>query len=141
MRQWVALILLFSSLPSWAEMKQFGNYQVHYSVFTTDFLLPDVAAAYNITRAADRAMINISVRQSQRDHYTVAVKGRVVGTISDLVHRKPLEFREIVEQDALYYIADFEFINEETLYFDIDVTPADESAVLSVEFQQKLYVD
>jgi hypothetical protein len=43
------------------QFEQVGDYQIHYNTFTTSFLQPQVAKAYNIVRSRYQAMINISV--------------------------------------------------------------------------------
>jgi len=131
---WVLLALLATAAR--AETRQFGAYELHYSVFTSDFLQPDIAAAYGIVRAKDRALLNVAVR---RDGATVGAT--LAGTRSDLIRKTPLEFREIREEQAVYYIAEFGFVDGETVYFDISVLPAGETRPLVLQFQQVLYAD
>jgi hypothetical protein len=122
-----------------AEMRQYGSFEVHYSVFTSSFLQPAIAAAYGIVRAKDRALINIAVRQGTGD--TATVSAVLSGTRGDLIHKTPLEFREVREGQAVYYIAEFAFVPEETQYFDIAILPAGETRPLVLQFNQVLYAD
>lgn len=133
------LLMLTGICTASAESTRFGDYEVHEIIFTTDFLQPDVAAAYKVTRAGDRALLNISVRQHLPEGGDQAVRASVSGTRSDLIHKTPLEFQEIVEQGAVYYIAEFGFIDEEVLYFDIKVRPEGQSSTFDLSFQKKLY--
>jgi len=136
----MAAVVMLGNVAAHADPQAFGDYDVYQNIFTTDFLQPGVARAYGVTRANDHALINISVRKRLPTGGDEAVAASVSGTLGDLIHKHELEFREIVEQGAIYYIAEFEFINEETLYFDIKVTPASETATFKLDFQKKLYV-
>jgi len=131
-----ALIVLATAAR--AESRQFGDYDAHYSVFASSFLQPAVASAYGIVRARDRAVLNIALRQRSQDS---AVAARVSGTRGDLIHKHPLVFREVREDGAIYYLADFPFINGETLYFEIDIGPEADSGTLKLRFEKVLYVD
>jgi hypothetical protein len=121
-----------------AESRQFGDYDAHYSVFASSFLQPAVASAYGIVRANDRAVLNIALRQRSLDK---AVAARVTGTRGDLIYKHPLEFREVREDGAIYYLADFPFLNDETLYFEVDIGPEEDSGTLKLRFEKVLYVD
>jgi hypothetical protein len=124
-----------------AETQQFGAYEVHYSVFVSSFLQPAVAESYGIVRARDRAVLNIAVRLRGRDGATRAVASTLDGTRGDLIYKEALRFREIREQDVVYYLADFQFIEGETHYFDIRVRPEGETGELGLQFSKTLYED
>ena len=132
-----ALLLALLATAARAEMRQYGSFEVHYSVFSSSFLQPDVAAAYGIVRAKDRALINIAVRRGTGDAATVSAA--VSGTRGDLIHKTPLGFREIREEQAVYYIAEFDFVSGETQYFDIAILPAGEARPLVMQFNHALY--
>lgn len=148
-RSWkdVALFMLLLgaglALPARAaaETQQFGAYEVHYSVFVSSFLQPVVAESYGIVRASDRAVLNIAVRLRGRDGATRAVASTMSGSRGDLIRKEALRFREIREQGAVYYLADFPFIEGETHYFDIRVRPEGEPGELRLQFSKTLYED
>ncbi len=131
----LACCLLWASAAQ-AETRQFGAFEMHYSVFASSFLQPDIAAAYGIVRGSDRGVLNIALRRG-----TEAVEARVSGTRGDLIRKEELVFRTIREDGAIYYIAEFGFDSAETGYFDISVTPEGETTPLRLEFQQALHAD
>jgi Domain of unknown function (DUF4426) len=133
------LLLALLACAGRAELRQFGSFEVHYSVFGSSFLQPDIAAAYGIVRAKDRAVINIAIRRGAGDAATVPAV--LTGTRGDLIRKTPLEFREIREQQAVYYIAEFGFLDGETQYFELEIRPAGEAQPLALEFSQVLYAD
>ena len=116
----------------------FGDYTVYYSVFNSTFIQPDVARAANIVRGDDRALVNISVRKkiAQGDEAATAT---VTGVSNDLMRDFPLEFAEIKEPGAIYYLAQFDHFNEETRRFSIKVKVADQNAPFEIKFTQKLW--
>lgn len=126
--------------PAIASSQTFGAYTVHYSLVPSTFLGAEVAAAYEIVRAANRTMINISVRR-QIDAGDRAQSAIVNGKYSDLIQSKPLAFREIREEGAIYYIAEFRHGNRETLRFDISVQPDPNAPARTITFSRELHTE
>ncbi|XQW83969.1 DUF4426 domain-containing protein [Thalassotalea piscium] len=138
----VSLILLMMSLSFYASadnMKKLGNMNVHYIAIGSTFLTPEIAKAYNIERSRFNGLINISVMDN-----TVADKPAktvtITGTAKNLVgQKKTLEFTEVKEGDAIYYLAQVNYRNDETIIFDLSITDGKETQTLN--FSQKFYVD
>ncbi|MDX9873844.1 MAG: DUF4426 domain-containing protein [Spongiibacteraceae bacterium] len=118
----------------------FGPYTVHYSLFPSTFLSAEVATAYEIVRAADRAVLNISVRRDTGDGNDRAQTAVVTGKYSDLIQSKSLTFREIREEGAIYYIAQFRHSDRETLRFDISVQPDPNAPARTITFTREMHV-
>ncbi len=102
--------------------KAFGDYVVYYNAFPSTTLLPAIAADYKIERGNDIAFINIAVR-NKAGGGDMAQAVTIKGTFSDLIHSQPLKFREIREQNAIYYIAQARYGNRDVLRFDVQVEP------------------
>lgn len=141
----VLLTLLACLLPalSWAQetVSTFGDYQVHYNVFNSSFIQPDIAEVYGITRAGDQALINIALTRATAGGSTYGLPATVTGVARNLMQQQtPLTFKEISEPDATYYIAALRFTNEDILHFDIEVT-VDGQPPFKLTFSRKLYVD
>jgi hypothetical protein len=135
-------LLSLLALPAAAQnAERFGDYEVHYSVVYTTFLTPEVASQYQLVRARDRAILNIAIRQHQSDGSTIAQSAKLEGRSWDLFQNTFLEFQEIREGDAIYYIADFEFSDAEIRFFTIALAPAGVQRSHQLKFQRKLYVD
>jgi len=119
--------------------KKFGDDTVHFSVLNTSFLSPQIARSYGIVRGKNKFLINIAVRR-QAGLSSVALRAQASGSQSDLIHRTPLEFREIIEQDAIYYIAEFAISNDERRDFRLQIT-VDDKPSYDIQFNKMLYVD
>ncbi len=117
-----------------------NTYELFYSLVPSTFLSDSIASAYGITRANNRMLVNVSLREQLAEGGTREQQARVSGSYSDLIQKKPLEFREVREQGAIYYLAEFRHGNRETLRFDIAVTTPD-GVSKSVTFTRTLYVD
>jgi hypothetical protein len=125
----------------WAQQSEtFGPFELHYSVVNTTFLDPAVAATYGITRGEKRAILNLAVRENLADG-SVARPMQLQGRTWDLIQKQTLEFREVREGDAIYYIAEFSFINEEWRFFEIDFRPEGAAQSYTFEFKHQLYVN
>ena len=136
---WLA-VLPCAGLAQTAE--RFGPYELHYSVVNTTFLDPRVAEAYGITRSQKRAIVNLSLQEHQEGGGTAARAMALEGHLRDLIQsRRNLEFREIREGDAIYYIAEFPFINEEWLFFEIEFRPEGGGQSYTHSFKRQLYRD
>ena len=140
-----ALLLGLALLPCVGlaqESERFGPYELHYSVVNTTFLDPAVAAGYGITRGQQRAIVNLSLRQHREKGATKAHAMTLEGRVRDLIQtQRKLEFREIRESDAIYYIAEFPFINEEWLFFTIEFQPEGSDRTYTHSFKRQLYRD
>ena len=134
------LALLLASGASAERSQTVGDYTVHYSVVTTTFIEPDTAAAYNIVRGRERALINIALRH-QVEGVDKPSAARIEGRTWDLFQNRHLEFREIREQQAIYYIADFDFTDTEWRFFNLNILPEGEEYSFPLNFKQRIYVD
>ena len=136
------LITALLSITLNAEQKKtFGDYDVHYSVVNSTFIAPDIVKNYGITRGKDRALVNIAIRKRQPKGRTKAQRGLVTGKSPDLIHSAPLDFTEINEQDAIYYLAELRFNNKEMRTFTIKVQPDPNIAAYTLKFSKTLYID
>ena len=136
-RRLVALLcMILIALPAHAEqMKQFGQYEVHYIAIPTTFLQPEVAHKYNLTRASNRLLINVSILD-QGDPVAAQVTGLARNLLSQ---SKDLTFTEVREGPAIYYIASMTHSAEDHQNFEINVTLPDGSQG-QVKFHQKVFL-
>ena len=138
----IAISLLFFSAITYAqESFEYISppYEVYYSVFNSTFVTPDVAKAYQLTRGKDIAMVNVSVRKNTDSGKNIEKRAVVSGTKSDLIHVISLDFIEIEEKDAIYYLASFKFNHKEALNFNIEVQPDRNKAPINIKFRKALY--
>lgn len=122
------------------QSEMFGPYELHYSVVNTTFLAPAVAATYGITRGKKRAILTLAIREHLADGSetrTTVLQGKTW----DLIQNQPLEFLEIREGEAVYYIAEFKFINEEWRFFEVDFRPEGATETYTFKFKHQLYID
>ena len=63
------------------------------------------------------------------------------GRTWDLIQNQPLEFVEIREGTAVYYIADFKFINEEWRFFEVTFRPEGADQTHTFQFKHQLYFE
>jgi hypothetical protein len=135
------LWLLCFAMPASAQQSEmFGPYELHYSVVNTTFLEPKVAATYGITRGKKRAILNLAVRE----HLTEGTEARTLlieGRTWDLIQNQFLSFKEVREGPAIYYIAEFKFINEEWRFFEVDFRPEGADKTYTFKFKHQLYIN
>lgn len=131
--------LTFSFAAKAENMKKLGNMDVHYMAIGASFLTPQVAKAYGIERSKYNALINISVMDNTKPNKP-AKKVAIMGTALNLTGQyKRLEFEEVKEGDAIYYLAQLGFRDKEKVKFELTITDGVETQTL--EFNQTFYVD
>lgn len=137
------LLLLWQALPATAQQsKMFGPYELHYSVVNTTFIEAKVAATYGITRGEERAILNLSVREHLATNETVARPMQLKGSSRDLLQKlDTLEFQEIREGPAIYYIAEVKFLNEEYRFFEVYFRPEGAEQTYTFELKHRMYKD
>ncbi|MBH3403617.1 DUF4426 domain-containing protein [Pseudomonas glycinae] len=111
----------------------FGDVTVHYNTFNSTFLTPDIAKAAELIRSKNQGVINVSVIKDGKP-----LIAQVTGTVKDLTSQSvPLTFRQITEQGAIYYIAQYPVEQQETRTFEIKVQTGDK--INTLNFNQELF--
>ena len=111
----------------------FGDTTVHYSTFISTFLQPDIAKAAELVRSKNQGVINISVIKAGKPVVT-----QVSGSVKDLTSNSiPLKFKQVNEQGAIYYLAQFPVEQQETRTFTINVDTGGKTETIS--FNQELF--
>ena len=133
------MLTAFSAFADDKPFKEFGDNRVYYSAFNSSFIDPDIAGLHNISRGKDKGLVNIAVVPEGGKSGETAL---VSGTANDLLQRQQiLDFVEIREGDAVYYLAPFSFENEDPLTINISVRPAGASTTHEFSFQRTFYHD
>ena len=134
----LGLLLLCLPIGLQAEqMAHFGDWQIHYVVFPSSFLSPTIADDYAIKRGKDVAVINISVLDRDSNGAPANITGQATNLLGQISH---LEFRQIREGGAIYYLAEIRHTDQEVVRFRFAITPPD-AGTFDLKFQKKLYWD
>lgn len=135
----ISFVACAQPTPELVTDQVFGDYRVVFSAFNSSFVQPDVASQYNITRGRNRGLVNIVLVEGDN---TVGRAALVEGSATDLMSRRQtLEFFEVREGDAVYYLAPFTFSQKDPLTFNINVRAAEDGAVMPVSFRRTFYRD
>ncbi|GAB3111323.1 DUF4426 domain-containing protein [Aestuariicella hydrocarbonica] len=120
--------------------QSFGEYTVLFTVFNSSFIPPEVASTYNLTRGKGQSLVNVALIKSNTEGNTNGLPAEVSGSVTNLMQQqKKLEFIEISEQDAVYYLAPLRVSSEEVLHFNIEVKH--KGKTYPVSFSKKLYAE
>ncbi len=119
------------------QMEQFGDWQIHYVVFPSSFLTPAIANNYGITRAKNIGIVNISVLDQDGNGAPASVSGHATNLLGQM---SQLDFREVREGPAVYYLAEIRHTDQEVVRFSFAITPPG-AATFDLKFQKKLYWD
>lgn len=120
-------------------MKKLGSMDVHYMAIGSTFFTPEIAKVYGITRSRYNGLINISVLDNTKignPAKTVSITGKAKNNLGQF---KTIEFSEVKEGNAIYYLAQIKYNNEETIHFTLAINDGKEQQTL--KFSQKFYVD
>lgn len=124
------------------QAEDLGRYRVHYSAINTSQLSPEVARAFSIQRSTSQALLNLAVLRKREGGMDEPARARIqVEAVNIAGQRRPIEMREVTEQEAIYYIGTFRIHNEERITFHIQVAPEDPSEPAhTFRFQQQFFV-
>jgi len=147
----LTMLMLTTSISSVAQISQpkeiqtsqkFGEYTVHYNVFNSKMVPAQIADTYKLTRGKDSVLLNISLTKTEEGKTTLGIPAKVSAKAINLMQQtKVIEFLEIKEPDATYYLAPFRHTNEEDIRFEVSVLPEGESKPLNVSFTRRLFTE
>jgi hypothetical protein len=110
---------------------------VYYNVFNSTMIPSEVARIHKLVRSDDRVYVNIALVRKDGGY---GIPALVSGYHRNLMQQKfELEFMEIKEPTATYYLAPIRFNNEEILHIDINISSIDQSDSGSFTITKKLY--
>jgi hypothetical protein len=128
------------SLAEYENYKDFGDYLLHVNALGTNQLPPEVAQSAGIVRSDNRGMLNVVILKKLEASEDQPWAGAVKVAAANLAGQfRSIDMRKVTEQDAIYYIGEFAVSNQETLVFDIDVVPENETRRLAVRFTKQFY--
>jgi len=135
----LSLSFSFVSGASAENMKKLGSMNVHYMAIGSTFFTPEIAKVYGITRSRYNGLVNISVLDNTKTGNpakTVTINGQAKNNLGQF---KSLDFKEVKEGNAIYYLAQISYNHEETIHFNLTINDGKEQQIL--KFSQKFYVD
>jgi hypothetical protein len=135
------LLLAFTPFTVHAEQSQsFGDYVIHYNAFATGDLTPDIAKTYGITRSKNRALLNVTVLKKSLGTVGQPVTATIKATATNMSRQlQTLDPREVHEGNAIYYLAEVTISDQETMDFNIDVTPTGHDQTAHIQFRQQFF--
>ena len=104
------------------QFQQVGEYEVHYIVIPTLSLRAEIADRYGVTRSDAKALLNVSILR----HGTQPTAAVLEGTATNLLGQiQSLQFQEVREGPAIYYLALVRHSDEEMFRFKVDLALPD----------------
>lgn len=135
-----ATLLLLTLIPGSAmaeQKKQLGTWDVHYIAMPSTLVEPAIAKSYNIERSKFNGLVNISVLNSKdQKAQQVTISGNAKNLLGQ---QKSLTFQQVVEGEAVYYLAQLPYRNEERFTLSIDISQGNQSQQL--KFEHTFYVE
>ena len=129
--------LVIGSVSQAENAKEYADHIVYYNAFPTDSLPSQMTKQYGLKRSKNYAMINISVMEKAAGIPT-GVKSKVTGNLKNLMGQsRAIEFREIKEGAAIYYIAQIGIQTKEVVNFNIDIVPEGSSEKYDIKFSKQ----
>lgn len=117
-----ALLLFIAAILCRADVADHGPYRIHYTTFKSTLIPPEVASVHGIKRSDNLIVLNVSIRKGEAPSRAV-ISGEVLNLLNQ---RFDLEFDEVIEADAIYYLASHIAMEQDILRFSITVQPPGE---------------
>jgi hypothetical protein len=138
----IMMLLLVPLFASAENSTHTGGYTIHHNALTTESLPAQVASAYGLQRSKSRALLNVSVIRDQPGTMGTPVRAEIRAVARTLYGQiRPIEMREVVEDQAIYYIADFPVANREMLHFEFEIMPEGGRYPLRANMRQEFYTN
>lgn len=135
-------VQIFNSGNAIANEHTVGEFTVHYSLVNSSMLEPKVATQYGIKRSKNIALLNISIIKKSDEEMGTPVIANVFGNGKNLIGQlKELAFKEVKEENAIYYLATFAIRHGERLSFDLQVQPEKQGKLIPIKFKQEVFAD
>ena len=107
----VLIFIAFINSAFAENMQKLGDMNVHYIALGSTFLTPTIAKTYGIERSRYNGLVNISVLDANlkgNPAKTVLISGTARNNIGQ---EKTLDFKEVKEGNAIYYLAQLHYSN------------------------------
>ncbi|MFT4676148.1 MAG: hypothetical protein ACJAX5_003164 [Patiriisocius sp.] len=124
---------LLVSLPLSAETVQWRGYEIHYTTFNSLLIPQEVAQAHNIVRSKYRIVTNVSILK-EGDPSPATVTGFNSNLLNQLFQ---MEFDEVTEKSAIYYLSNQLIDERDSLRFTITVQPFAEDEAYELKFMRQ----
>jgi hypothetical protein len=141
------------TLPAWAMClalaapagaegsRDLGNVIVHFSTMPSTMVTTEVARAHAITRSKNRHLLTVSVLEKRPDGLGQPVPARVAARAINLNGQlRGIPLREVREGGAIYYLGEVRISGEETLDFELEITPPG-GETQGIRFRKQLLAD
>jgi hypothetical protein len=132
----LAIALLCFGLTCKAEQRiETGPYDIYYTAFPSMLVPAETAQQHKITRSPNRILLNIAVRNDE-----TPTQVGITGTSLNLLNQsQTLNFAEIKEQSAIYYLAEVINHEQDTLRFSITIEFPTDHPSYELTFQRQYY--
>ncbi len=129
----IGLIVVLASTLARAETIAWQGYDIHYTTFSSLLIPQEVAAAHEIDRSKNRIVTNISIlRVGQPQSATIT------GHHSNLLNQLySMDFVEVNESSAIYYLANQLIDERDTIRFDINIKPNNSVESYNLKFMRQ----
>ena len=118
----------------------FGNVKIFHNLIPTSTLSPKMAKLFGIQRAPNLSYANISVRTKDDTLIGKPVAATIKATaVNEIGQVRFIEFKEVKEPDAIYYIAVIKHGDDETIRINADVIVHNDYKKHQIRFQRRLF--
>ena len=115
------LLLTVGGLFCSAETVRHGEIDIHYTAFPSTIIAAEAAQAHDIVRSENKIIVNVSIKQRD-EPAKVQLAGEVINLLEQVIK---LNFTEVQEDSAIYYLATHISRPKDVLRFNLFVTPLD----------------
>ena len=116
-----------------AEKVSWQGYEIHYTTFSSLLIPQEIAATHNIARAKNRIVTNVSILKDGEPQ-----KATISGHNSNLLNQLyTMNFSEVTETTAIYYLANQLIDERDTIRFDLQIQPEGREDQFSLKFMRQ----
>ena len=118
-----------------AEVVNWQGFNIHYTTLNSMLIPNEVALAHGIVRSKRRIITNIAVRKGDQS-VSAQLSGTSVNLLSQL---STMEFSEVDEAGAIYYLSNQLVDERDRLVFNIDIQPTTHAETFHLKFVRQYH--
>lgn len=146
--KWLSLICAFAlsftlapavSADATETSRETDTHIFYFNVLNSAFLTPEIAQQYGINRSNYRAVLNLAVHEKTAAG-SKAIPVILEGSVTNIVQQqRALEFQEVNESQALYYLSDFRISDDDLLTFKLLIKTHADAPGYELNFKRRVY--
>jgi hypothetical protein len=129
----IVCVAALAGTAAHADQVRWGAYDIYFTTFRSNLIPAEVAQAHQIIRSRSRIVTNITIRRDDQP-VRAAVSGETTNLLGQVL---ALQFAEVREETAVYYLASQVVDEKDLLRYEVAIRPEDQTDIYTLQFKRE----